>query len=324
MMYFSRLKTWLVLGTCLLGVLFCIPNLMAPPAAGLPWRQVHLGLDLRGGSYLLMQVDMSVVVKERLDSLADAARQALIKASVGYQNLAPDAAHDRVTLRLRDPSQQAAALAALRDMATAGGATPDFDVAPTQDALVALTLSDAALRDRATNAVQQSIEIVRRRIDETGVVDPQITRQGADRIVVQLPGIQDPNRIKELLGQTAKMTFQLVDETANPAAPPPDDLVLSMQANPNDKIVVQRRVAVDGASLTDARAGQNPQTGDVGSKFHLRQRRQPALRRHHARLYRPSLRYRAGQPGAQRACDPGADHRRAWRDQRQLHRRFGH
>ena len=114
-------------------------------------------------------------------------------------------------------------------------------------------------------AVQQSIEIVRRRIDETGVVDPQITQQGDIRIVVQLPGISDPNRIKELLGQTAHMTFQLVDETANPtsgAPPPPGVDYLPMQDNPNQKIAVRRRIDVDGGDLTDARAGTNGQTGE--------------------------------------------------------------
>ncbi len=112
--------------------------------------------------------------------------------------------------------------------------------------------------------MQQSIEIVRRRIDETGVVDPQITRQGDNRIVVQLPGIEDPNRIKELLGKTAQMTFQLVDETANVAAPvpPPGVEFLPMEDQPRQKIAVRRRIEVDGADLTDARAGQNPQTGE--------------------------------------------------------------
>ena len=128
-----------------------------------------------------------------------------------------------------------------------------------------LTLSPVALNARARGAVQQSIEIVRRRIDETGVVDPQITQQGETRIVVQLPGISDPNRIKELLGKTAHMTFQLVDETANANAggpPPPGVDFLPMQDNPNQKIAVRRRVDVDGGDLTDARAGNNPQTGE--------------------------------------------------------------
>lgn len=262
MMYFSRAKTLLVLGICLLGAIFCLPNLVSAPAAWMPWRQVHLGLDLRGGSYLLMQVDMPAVVKERLTGLADSARQSLLKANLGYVNLGPDAAHDRVTLRLRDPAQQQAVIQALTAMGTAGGAVPDYAVAM-DGGLVTLTLSQQALRDRANAAVTQSIEIVRRRIDETGVADPQITRQGDDRIVVQLPGVQDPNRIKELLGKTAKMTFRLVDEAANPAAlPPPGEQVLPMQSDPNQKLVIRDRVEVDGANLTDARAGQNPQTGE--------------------------------------------------------------
>jgi protein-export membrane protein SecD len=126
-----------------------------------------------------------------------------------------------------------------------------------------VALSPVALHDRASSAVQQSIEIVRRRIDETGVADPIINRQGEDRIVVQLPGVEDPNRIKELLGKTAKMTFRLVDENANPLAPPPPgDEVLAMANNPNEKIVVRKRIDVDGANLTNATAGQNPQTGE--------------------------------------------------------------
>ncbi len=133
------------------------------------------------------------------------------------------------------------------------------------DGTILLTLSPVALNARARGAVQQSIEIVRRRIDETGVVDPLITQQGDQRIVVQLPGISDPNRIKDLLGQTAHMTFQLVDETANPNAggvPPPGVDYLPMQDTPNQKIAVRRRVDVDGGDLTDARAGTNPQSGE--------------------------------------------------------------
>jgi protein-export membrane protein SecD len=261
MMYFSRLKTTVIVAVCLLGVLFCLPNLIAAPASWLPWHQIHLGLDLRGGSYLLMEVDMGSVMKERLDSLTDSARQSLVKAGVFYQNLGAQPAQNRVSFRLREPGQQQAALAAVKDLGGTGG-TPDYQAAVTPDGLVTLTLSPQALRDRATQAVQQSIEIVRRRIDETGVVDPQIARQGEDRIVVQLPGIEDPNRIKQLLGQTAHMTFHLLDEEANPAGPPPPGVdMLPMQDNPNQKLPIRRRVEVDGADLTDARAGQNSQTG---------------------------------------------------------------
>ena len=267
MMYFTPLKTAVILGLCLLGALLCIPNLFPAPAPWLPWRQVHLGLDLRGGSYLLLEVDMKAVVKERLDSMVDAVRQALRPGSIFYQTLEAQPDQKRLLLKLRDATRLDAAVAAIRPLIAAEGptGTPEFEQASSPDGTIVLTLSPVALNARARGAVQQSIEIVRRRIDETGVVDPQITQQGDTRIVVQLPGISDPNRIKELLGKTAHMTFQLVDETANAntgGVPPPGVDFLPMQDNPNQKVAVRRRVDVDGGDLTDARAGNNPQTGE--------------------------------------------------------------
>ena len=267
MMYFSRLKTALVLGACALGLLLSLPNLFAAPAAWLPWRTIHLGLDLRGGSYLLLEVDMAAVIKERLDSLADSARQGLRRAGVPRFTVTPQAAQNRMLVRIDDPARQDAALAALRELATPSGSglstAPDltFEATPGQ---VIVALAPTAMLDRATAAVQQSIEIVRRRIDETGVVDPIITRQGESRIVVQLPGIEDPNRVKELLGKTARMTFRLTDENANLTAPspPPGVDFLPMENPPGARIAVRRRIEVDGANLTDARAGQSGQTGE--------------------------------------------------------------
>jgi SecD/SecF fusion protein len=267
MMYFTPLKTAVILGLCLLGAILCIPNLFSAPAPWLPWRQVHLGLDLRGGSYLLLEVDMKAVVKERLDSMVDAVRQALRPGSIFYQTLDAQPDQKRLLLRLRDATKLDAAVAAIRPLIAAEGptGTPEFELASSPDGTIVLTLSPVALNARARGAVQQSIEIVRRRVDETGVVEPQITQQGDSRIVVQLPGISDPNRIKELLGKTAHMTFQLVDETASATiggVPPPGVDFLPMQDNPNQKVAVRRRVDVDGGDLTDARAGNNPQTGE--------------------------------------------------------------
>ena len=240
MMYFTPLKTVVVLGLCLLGTILCIPNLFPAPAAWMPWRTVHLGLDLRGGSYLLLELDMKTVIKERLDGLVDAARQALRPGAIFYQTLEAQPDQNRVLLRLRDAAKLDEALAALKPLVNAEGptGTPDLDIASTPDGTVTLTLSPVALNARALGAVQQSIEIVRRRIDETGVVDPQIAQQGSNRIVVQLPGIDDPDRIKQLLGKTAHMTFQLVDEAANANAgtpPPPGVDFLPMQDSPNQK-----------------------------------------------------------------------------------------
>jgi protein-export membrane protein SecD len=272
MMYFSRLKTTLILGACLLGAIFCIPNLFPAPAAWMPWRTVHLGLDLRGGSYLLLQVDMDAVIKERLNSLLDGVRQALRPGQIFYSTLQAEPDAHRILLRLRDATRTDAAVAALRPLISAEGPsnTPDLDIASQADGTITLTLSPVALNARAQGAVTQSIEIVRRRIDETGVVDPQIAQQGNDRIVVQLPGIGDPERIKQLLGKTAHMTFQLVDEAANAAAggaPPIGDDYLPMQDNPGEKIGVRKRVDVDGGDLTDARAATNSQTGQWVVEF---------------------------------------------------------
>ncbi|MBV9539575.1 MAG: protein translocase subunit SecD [Acidisphaera sp.] len=269
MLYFSRFKTTWIIAACLLGVVFSLPNLIPSPGSWLPWRTIHLGLDLRGGSYLLMQVDMAAVIRERLSGLSDETRQALARANVRPFTVTEQAAQNRLLVHIGDPTQTEAATTALRDLAAASatntgiGGRPDLELANAGGGDLTLTLSPVALHDRASAAVQQSIEIVRRRIDETGVADPIINRQGEDRIVVQLPGVEDPNRIKELLGKTAKMTFQLVDETANPLAPaPPGVEILPMESNAQEKIAVRKRIDVDGSNLTDARAGQNPQTGE--------------------------------------------------------------
>lgn len=274
MMYFSRLQTWLILGICLIGAVFTLPNFWPKDAvpSWLPWRQIQLGLDLKGGSYLLMEVDMDTALRERLESLADSARQTLRRQPlIGYTAVAAQPAQRRVVIRLRDASQAQDAVARLRELATPittgiGTSMPDIDFASTPDGQVTMTLSEVGLREKATSAIQQSIEIIRRRIDGTGVSEPIIARQGASRILVQLPGVEDPARIKELLGKTARMTFRLLDESAvqqpGQPAPPGVEFLRGEGRDANTVFPVRRRIEVDGANLTDARAGQNPQTSE--------------------------------------------------------------
>ncbi len=266
MMYFSRLRTGLILAVCILGVLLCVPNFLTRPADGLPWRTIHLGLDLRGGSYLLMQVDLGAVTRSRLETLGDAIRHTLISAGLGYRDVAADPMAGAVTFTPRDPSERDRDVAVLDAMLR--DVPGEFGVAARPDGTVAVTLAPSAIARRASNAVEQSIEIVRRRIDATGVVDPSISRQGADRIVVELPGVTDPAQVRTLLGTTAKMTFQLVDETASPGSPaPPGDETLPMQEEPGQKIVVTRHIDVDGADLTNAQAATDQQTGQWAVNF---------------------------------------------------------
>ena len=200
---------------------------------------------------------------------------------------------NRVLIRFNNPAQVEDAARLLRDAAQTGG-TPEFDVT-TEPGAVIMSLSPVMLRDRAERAIAQCIEIVRRRIDQTGVLDPVITKQGENRIVVQLPGVEDPNRIKELIGRTARMTFRLLDETANPAGPPPPGVdFLAVDRQPGVREPVRRRVEVDGASLTigDRRAG--PAERRLGDHLHLRQRGHAAVCGREQRQRRPALRDRAG------------------------------
>jgi protein-export membrane protein SecD len=212
-------------------------------------------------------MDINSVIHEQLGNTLDSVRTTLLHAATGYHSLALDPAHDRVLVTPRKPADLDAVHAALAKMAAgevAPGGTPELSVSTLPTGQVAVTLSRPALEARAAAAIQQSIEIVRRRLDGTGVVDPQIAREGAARIMVQLPGISDPNRIKELLGRTAHLTFHLIDQSANPAAggpAAPGDEYLPVQGEPGHRLAVRERVAVDGANLTDARAGQDPQTG---------------------------------------------------------------
>ncbi|MGQ9369244.1 protein translocase subunit SecD [Azospirillum sp. ST 5-10] len=269
MMHFSKLKAWTTILVCALGVILTIPNLLPPGAlpAWMPHHHVNLGLDLQGGSSLLLEVDSDAVARERLAAAEESVRTALRAAAVGYAGLA--AGDGAVTFRLTDPAVAGRLRELLGDLlapASAGpGGEAEFSLDAADDGSVRLRLSEAALESRRTRAVEQSIEIVRRRIDETGVNEPVIARQGADRILVQLPGVADPSRIKSLLGQTAKMTFRLVgDGTVRPGAAAPAGTEWLPSADPalgGQRMLVRKRVEVDGASLTDARPSLDPRSG---------------------------------------------------------------
>jgi len=281
MMYFAPWKIALIILVCLASVVLSVPSLLpasevAKWPAWLPKRQVSLGLDLRGGAHLLLEVDTSVVLRERLEALVDGTRNEFRQARIGYTNLGVSGGNS-VVVRLRDQSQieQAQQLLVKLALPVQSGSTfgigatqTDLQVSTTADGQLRMTLSDVALKERARSAVSQSIEIVRRRIDQTGVSEPTIQRQGDDRILVQLPGIDDPERIKHLLGTTAKLAFRMVDTAANPAggiAPPGTEILESdkprVPGAPVERFVVKRKVEVAGDNLVDAQAGYDQRSG---------------------------------------------------------------
>lgn len=256
MVQISRWQTILIVAVCLLGILLLIPNFVSRQALDslphwFPKDQVSLGLDLQGGSHLLLEVDTKAVLNEDLNSMLEAARAALRQEQLGYRNLGVRGG--AVAFDLVEPADAQRVREALRDLIT--GATIQIE-----GGTVTIRPTDQAVLDRERSAVDQSIEIVRRRIDESGTREPLIQRQGRDRIIVQLPGVNDPERIKRLLGKTAKMTFHLLDP-AMPRAPvgtpaPPGSMLLPPdKADGTDggfNYVVKKRVEVAGDRLTDA------------------------------------------------------------------------
>ncbi|MFV3076052.1 protein translocase subunit SecD [Niveispirillum fermenti] len=266
MLNFSKARTTIILLICFLGVLVSIPSLIGSHniPSWMPARHFNLGLDLQGGSYLLLEVDAEAVKRERLDNATDEARGLMRSAEVRTTGVAVDG--DGIIVRLADQADAARATEALRPMTQGAlpGEVGDFSIVP-ETGRLRLAFSQQALANRVSKAVDQSLEIVRRRIDETGVNEPMVARQGASRVLVQLPGVTDPGRIKRLLGQTAKMTFHLVGDPSiapGSAAPPGFEWMMNADRGAGgSQILVRKRVEVDGATLTDAQPSADPQTG---------------------------------------------------------------
>jgi preprotein translocase subunit SecD len=259
LVYFAKWKVVLVLAVCAAGVVFAAPNLLSAPDAEslpswLPNKQINLGLDLQGGSHLLLEVETGAVIRERLEALVDSMRIELRRAKIRYVGLG--VAENAAVVTIKDPDRADEARDLLRAL------DPDTLAELGDGGRLTLTLTEQAIRERISSAVEQSIEIIRRRIDETGVREPTIQRQGADRILVQLPGIDDPERVKRLIGKTAKMTFHLVDDRSSVSeamagrVPPGSRLLPSVdeadsQGRPR-MYLVRKRVMVSGENLTDA------------------------------------------------------------------------
>lgn len=267
MLNIERWKIILALVLSVLGVLYALPNALPQQQqtfleekmpSWLPSKTVNLGLDLRGGSHLLLQADTRKVISDRMDSLEDSVRSEMRKDSIGYTDLKTK--RDGISFKLRDPAKDRdAARKIVRQVEQLSA----IDVS--DDGTVEVTLDESAINAIKKQVIGQSIEIVRRRIDETGTKEPVIQQQGADRIVVQLPGVDDPEYIKELLGRTAKMTFHLRDETALAAGPATRKL--PMRESPGQDMIVKKRPSLTGDMLTDSQPGYDQQGPVVTMRF---------------------------------------------------------
>ncbi len=282
MLYFTRWKALAIILTALVVCLCAVPNFFpeAKVKSWPKWAQRHLvlGLDLQGGSHLLLEIDSNAVKKDKLDQVRDDVRRALRDARIGYTGL--NVRNDAVEVRISKDTDLPTALAKLRELSQPLGGLlgssgqRSLEVSDAGGGLIRLVVPQAAITDRVRQTIEQSIQIVERRVNELGTVEPLIQRQGVDRILVQVPGLQDPTELKKILGKTAKMEFRMVDSTVSPdqasqGRVPPDSEILMSAQTPKVPYVIKKQVLVSGGDLTDAQPGFDQRSNEpiVSFKF---------------------------------------------------------
>jgi SecD/SecF fusion protein len=274
MLYFSRWKTLFIWFVIAISLLVAAPNMfsseqLAKLPGWFPTKKVTLGLDLQGGSHIMLKIERGDIVKERLETIVGDVRNVLREANVRYTGL--NGTGQQIQVRVTDVAQLQAARDALKPLlqpvsaGTFGGSITEVQLEDAGDGLLRLTLTDSGIDYRMSSAVTQSIEVVRRRVDELGTTEPLIQRQGDDRIIVQVPGLQDPQRLKALLNQTAKLSFHMVDtsmpvQEALNGRPPATSQIMYSTDDPAVPYLVERRALVSGENLVDAQASFNQQT----------------------------------------------------------------
>ena len=275
MLYFTRWKALAIILTALVVCLCAVPNFF-PESTVKEWplwaqRRLVLGLDLQGGSHLVFEVDSDAVKKDKLDQVRDDVRRTLRDARIAYTGLVtrPDA----VEVRISKDTDVPTALSKLRELSQPLGGLlgsngqRSLDVTDAGGGIVRLTVPPAAITERIRQAIEQSIQIVERRVNQLGTVEPSIQRQGLDRILVQVPGLQDPQHLIDIIGQTAKMDFRMVDSTvpidqALAGRAPPDSEILPSTEGSKTPYVVKKQVLVSGGDLTDAQPGFDQRSGE--------------------------------------------------------------
>ncbi|MFE1598723.1 protein translocase subunit SecD [Methylobacterium sp. ID0610] len=286
MLRFSTSKIVGTLAVIIIGLALAIPSFFSPEqrkafvasapswlTAIVPTRAIVLGLDLQGGSQIVLEVDRSDLQRTMSQQLRDDVRRALreegVQADGGIQ-LTPRG----VQLRIGDAAARAKAMPKLQalsqpvtDAVLGQTGARTLDVRDEPNGTIQLAFTEAGINARVRRAVSQAIEVVRRRVDLGGTTEPSIQQQGADRILVQVPGLQDPQRLEEQLGKTAKLEFRMLADS-----PAGDVDMLPSRDSAGQKVPVERRVMADGADLTDAQPGFDQKTNEpiVNFKFNLR------------------------------------------------------
>ncbi|MBG77273.1 MAG: hypothetical protein CFH22_00436 [Alphaproteobacteria bacterium MarineAlpha5_Bin12] len=225
-------------------------------------KKVNLGLDLQGGSHLLLEVKNEILLKEEINNISDFVRKfsreeriTLISLEIKTDELLIETSNKLDTDKLVEFKNKN---------------YPRLNITRNDNNLV-FKISDSHKKNLFESAINQSLEIVRKRIDESGTKEPLIQRQGIDRILLQLPGIKDPARIKNLLGKTAKLTFHMVDDEnlidLDNSSPPPGKMIIKDNLDENIKYLVEVRIRVGGENLVDAQPTYEQGSPAVSFRF---------------------------------------------------------
>ncbi len=269
MLDFPRWKVWIVTLVVMLGIFLSIPSLIVgTPLADrwpsyLPQAKISLGLDLAGGSHLLLEADQRDALKQRLQAKEDEVSTELRRdprIDIGDISMAGG----KLSFLVRDPTKVDAAVERMRKLSQPLQLTGnrDWDVSVVDSTRVVLTPTPSGTNQALKDAMNVARDVVRRRIDPSGTKEITVITEGNNRILVEVPGVEDPEQLKRLIGQTARLEFKLVDTEANPqdilqGRAPPGSEVLPYPDNPGGlpAIAVKRRVMVSGDQLTNAQQG---------------------------------------------------------------------
>jgi len=276
MLYVSRWNANIVAAVCVLSVLLCVPSFLSKQTVDrwpswLPKKQLSLGLDLQGGAHMLLAMDVDEVRKAWLGRLAEDARRRLREAKVvGKSDVI--LTDEAVQVRLSKADETDKANKALRQMIQqtgnllAGTAGTDIDVQKGDEGTFTIKPTDLGLQERVSNALSSALETVRRRVDSMGVAETTVVREGRNRILVQVPGIQDTKDLRELVGKTAALSFHEVHETvtaeqAKKSGPPPGFKVFPGEGKDEAAQVLRVVPVVSGDELTNAQPAVSSRDG---------------------------------------------------------------
>jgi SecD/SecF fusion protein len=286
MLRFAPWKVASILLVSVLALLVIVPSFwskatfdsVTKAAPWLPIRQIVLGLDLQGGAHVVLEVDTPDVVRTMVANLRDDVRRVLREEKVAISGGIGMQARG-VQVRVPGVDDRAKVMPKLRRLTPATGNAllgqvggQGLEVTESPDGLIQIGITEAGVTDKVRRAVDQSIEVLRRRVDALGTTEPNIQRQGVDRVLVQVPGLQDTAKLKEILGTTAKLEFRFV---AEPGANPGEVETLPNKDGDTEAgtIQIEKRVMVQGEDLTDAQPGFDQRTSELDRQFPLQHAR---------------------------------------------------